>query len=61
MNEVMKDRTTLVIAHRLSTIESVDKIVVLENGNIIETGKHDALLSKQGAYQKLHKLQFSNK
>jgi len=61
MNEVMKDRTTLVIAHRLSTIESVDKIVVLENGNIIETGKHDALLAKQGAYQKLHKLQFSNK
>ncbi len=60
MNEVMRDRTTLVIAHRLSTIESVDKIVVLENGNIIETGKHEALLAKQGAYQKLHKLQFSN-
>jgi len=60
MDEVMKDRTTLVIAHRLSTIESVDKIVVLENGNIIETGKHKALLEKQGAYQKLHKLQFSN-
>jgi len=59
MNEVMKDRTTLVIAHRLSTIESVDMIVVLENGNIIETGKHEALLAKQGAYQKLHKLQFS--
>jgi len=59
MNEVMKDRTTLVIAHRLSTIESVDKIVVLENGIIVETGKHEDLLAKQGAYQKLHKLQFS--
>ena len=60
MNEVMKDRTTLVIAHRLSTIESVDKIVVLENGAIIEAGKHEALLAKQGVYQKLHKLQFSS-
>jgi subfamily B ATP-binding cassette protein MsbA len=60
MDEVMKDRTTLVIAHRLSTIERVDKIVVLENGMIIESGKHAELLEKQGAYQKLHKLQFSN-
>lgn len=59
MNEVMKDRTTLVIAHRLSTIESVDKIVVLDNGKIIEAGKHEELLAKQGAYQKLHQLQFS--
>lgn len=60
MKEVMKDRTTLVIAHRLSTIERVDKIVVLENGVIIETGKHEELLAKQGAYHQLHKLQFSN-
>jgi subfamily B ATP-binding cassette protein MsbA len=59
MNEVMKDRTTLVIAHRLSTIESVDKIVVLENGAVVEAGKHEELLAKQGAYHKLHKLQFS--
>jgi subfamily B ATP-binding cassette protein MsbA len=60
MDEVMKDRTTLVIAHRLSTIESVDKIVVLDNGKVVESGKHDELLAKQGAYQKLYKLQFSN-
>jgi subfamily B ATP-binding cassette protein MsbA len=60
MDEVMKDRTTLVIAHRLSTIERVDKIVVMENGVIVESGKHEELLAKQGAYQKLHKLQFSN-
>ncbi len=59
LNEVMKDRTTLVIAHRLSTIERVDKIVVLDNGRIIETGKHNELLAKSGTYEKLYKLQFS--
>ncbi len=60
LNEVMKDRTTLVIAHRLSTIERVDKIVVLDNGRIIETGKHKELLTKSGTYEKLYKLQFSD-
>ena len=55
---VMKNRTTLVIAHRLSTIKSVDKIVVLEQGKVIEEGTHDELLATSGAYSFFHKLQF---
>ncbi|MFQ3232229.1 MAG: subfamily B ATP-binding cassette protein MsbA, partial [Reinekea sp.] len=60
MEEVMKGRTTLVIAHRLSTIESVDKIVVIDNGSIVEQGNHEELLARQGAYAQLHQLQFSD-
>ena len=55
---VMKNRTTLVIAHRLSTIKSVNKIVVLEQGKIIEEGTHDELLATGGAFSLFHKLQF---
>lgn len=60
LNEVMRDRTTLVIAHRLSTIERVDKIVVMENGQIIEIGSHAELLAKGGAYASLYRLQFAD-
>lgn len=45
-----KDRTTLIVAHRLSTITHADKIVVIENGHIVETGTHRELIAKQGAY-----------
>ena len=61
LNEVMRDRTTLVIAHRLSTIERVDKIVVMENGQIVETGNHAELLAKEGAYANLYRMQFASK
>jgi subfamily B ATP-binding cassette protein MsbA len=59
MEEVMKDRTTIVIAHRLSTIENADQVVVLENGRMVEIGTHDELLAKGKAYAQLYQTQFS--
>ncbi|MDH5407518.1 MAG: lipid A export permease/ATP-binding protein MsbA [Gammaproteobacteria bacterium] len=60
LDELMKNRTTLVIAHRLSTIERVDKIMVMEHGKIVEQGKHQELLDKEGIYAGLYNLQFKN-
>ena len=53
INKVSSDRTVIVIAHRLSTISHADKIVVFENGKMVEAGKHDELLSKDGHYARL--------
>lgn len=50
LHELMKDRTTFVIAHRLSTIQKADQILVIEQGNIVERGKHDELIAKKGRY-----------
>jgi subfamily B ATP-binding cassette protein MsbA len=55
---LMSGRTVIVIAHRLSTIRRADKIVVLDQGVIRETGRHEDLVSGGGIYQKLHSLQF---
>jgi subfamily B ATP-binding cassette protein MsbA len=59
LEELMKGRTTIVIAHRLSTIESADRIVVMSQGRIVETGSHAQLLAAGGAYAGLHRLQFA--
>ena len=59
MENVMHGRTTLVIAHRLSTIESADQIVVMDQGRIMEQGRHAELLQKGGAYSALYNMQFS--
>ncbi|MCL2310231.1 MAG: lipid A export permease/ATP-binding protein MsbA [Proteobacteria bacterium] len=58
LENLMKNRTTIVIAHRLSTIENADRIAVMERGRIIELGSHRVLLAQQGVYAKLHHLQF---
>lgn len=59
LETVIQGRTTLVIAHRLSTIESADRILVMDNGRIVESGHHEELLAKNGAYAQLHQMQFS--
>ena len=60
LQKVMLNRTTLVIAHRLSTIENADLILVIEQGHIVERGTHQELLVKNGAYARLHSMQFKD-
>lgn len=58
LEELMRNRTTLVIAHRLSTVENADRIVVMEGGRIIEAGSHAELLVRNGSYTSPHRMQF---
>jgi len=58
LENLMYNRTTIVIAHRLSTVRKADQIVVLEEGRVVEQGKHKELLTQAGIYQRLYELQF---
>ena len=60
LDNLMKNRTTLVIAHRLSTIEQADRIVVMHQGEVVEVGTHHTLLAENGMYAKLHSMQFAD-
>ena len=59
MVKLMKNRTSLIIAHRLSTIRDADKIVVMDQGRVVEIGNHDELLAQQGKYYELYMTQFA--
>ena len=60
LDKLMKNKTSIVIAHRLSTIKNSDKIIVMDNGKIVESGNHDDLIKNNGYYSKLIKLQSFN-
>jgi subfamily B ATP-binding cassette protein MsbA len=58
LERLMRDRTVLVIAHRLSTVQHADRILVFERGRIVQQGRHEELLAVEGAYRRLHEMQF---
>ena len=60
LERLMAGRTTLVIAHRLSTIEKADRILVLDQGRLIEQGSHQELLARNGLYTQLYKMDFAD-
>jgi ATP-binding cassette subfamily B protein len=60
MDNLMRGRTSFIIAHRLSTIKNADIILVMDNGNIVETGSHLELLEKGGMYNEIYNSQFAS-
>lgn len=61
LDDLSRDRTTLVIAHRLSTVQKADQIAVLDQGRVVEVGNHEELLQKGGFYSRLYAMQFAHK
>lgn len=59
MNRLLKGRTSFVVAHRLSTIRDANQILVMDKGNIVETGNHESLLKQEGLYASLYNSQFA--
>jgi len=59
LDNLMKKRTSIVVAHRLSTVMNADKIIVIDNGKVIEVGNHKQLLAKKGLYTKLYQKGFN--
>lgn len=60
LNEAMKGRTTFIIAHRISSLKHADEILVLENGKIIDRGKHEQLIKNSGLYQRIYDIQYKD-
>ena len=58
LERVLKDRTSIVIAHRLSTVRNADRIIVLDEGKMVDMGRHDELILKDGLYRRLYQMQF---
>jgi ATP-binding cassette subfamily B protein len=60
IDQLMQGRTSMVIAHRLSTIQKADKIIVLDKGEVKESGNHEELLQRQGYYAQLYQMQYKD-
>jgi ABC-type multidrug transport system fused ATPase/permease subunit len=58
LSKAARGRTTLIIAHRLATIRAADHILVMDQGRVVEEGRHDALIAANGLYSRLYQLQF---
>jgi subfamily B ATP-binding cassette protein MsbA len=58
MEKLMRNRTALVIAHRLSTVVNANRILVMDHGRIVDSGRHEELLAREGLYRDLYQLQF---
>ena len=58
LDELLRERTSIIVAHRLSTIEKADRILVLHHGELRESGNHEELMARQGIYYRLYQLQY---